>query len=174
MVIKNERGMTLVEVLAVLVIGAIFLIIITQILFFGIRAYENTKVEADLRDEADIIMANLIREIYVLKTSEIKHHYLPKEGTNNYYIELVDGEKIGFINGNVHVKEQVLPLNDHIQLVFEGGGKEAIGENEVTMIEQKDKGYYLVQLKLQEEHSGQSIELQSEIAIIQDDKDEGE
>lgn len=163
--INNERGMTLVEVLAVFVIGAIFIVIITQVLFFGIRAFDNTKIEADLRDEADIVMANLIRELYVLKTSEIKHQHLPEEGTNNYYLELTDGTNIGFIDGEVYVRGEMLSRNNAISIAPHGEAEEG------TFIQEIEEGYYGIQLRLMDRESEQSLRLQSEIAIIHDEEE---
>lgn len=163
--IKNERGMTLVEVLAVFVIGAVFLVIITQVLFFGIRAFDNTNVEAELRDEADMIMAHLVRELYVLKTSEIKEKHLPEEGMNNYYLELIDGTKIGFIDGEVYVRGEMLARNHAISIAPHGEGEEG------TFIQEMEEGYYGIQLRLIERESEQSLRLQSEIAIIHDEEE---
>lgn len=99
--LKNEHGLTLVELLAVLVIASMIGIIAYAILFNGFKTYDRVKVEAQLRDEADIIMAELISELFTLKESEIAHKYLPQQNSNNYFIELQTGEKIGFYEGKV-------------------------------------------------------------------------
>lgn len=69
--LKNEHGMTLVELLAAIIIGAIVSFFIFQFLYKGM---ENTKIiqtENFLRDEADIIISRFVKELYTTKQSHI-------------------------------------------------------------------------------------------------------
>lgn len=71
-IFQNCKGMTLVELLAVLTITGIILILSTGILINGIRSYDSAAAETVLRDEADLIMTYLMKDIFTLKESEIQ------------------------------------------------------------------------------------------------------
>ena len=80
--LKNEKGVTLTELLAAIVLAAIIGIIGYNILFIGFATMERVKTEAALRDEADLIMASFIEELYTKKMPEIQF-YNSEDG--NYY-----------------------------------------------------------------------------------------
>ena len=87
--IKNNRGITLLEVLAVLTLTALIFALATPLLINGINRYNDIHTENALRDEADLIMSKFFLEIYSLKESEIKKlSWLePSHNSSNYYIE---------------------------------------------------------------------------------------
>ncbi len=70
--VNNEHGITLVEVLAVFVIGSIISVIGIQLLMSGFKSYEHATVQAELRDEADLIMAHLVEDLFTTTTKEVK------------------------------------------------------------------------------------------------------
>ncbi|KZZ86116.1 PilW family protein [Bacillus sp. SJS] len=57
---NNDRGMTLIEVLAVLVISGIVITVFYNVFIMGIKTYEKTSVEVQLRDEADYVLSDLL------------------------------------------------------------------------------------------------------------------
>lgn len=69
--IKNNQGITLVELLATLVIVSIVGTLTYSVLFQGYSNYQRIQVESELRDEADLIMSSFIKEVFLLKNSEI-------------------------------------------------------------------------------------------------------
>jgi len=79
--IKNIQGVTLVELMATLVIISLVATLAYQVLFQGYSNYNRIKVETEIRDEADLIMASLVREIFTLKEKDIsaKKFAGPKE-----------------------------------------------------------------------------------------------
>lgn len=69
--IGDEKGLTLIEVLAVIVISSIMLIFASSLIVQAMKNQERITSEAQLRDEADIMMAKLMKDIFTLKESEI-------------------------------------------------------------------------------------------------------
>lgn len=70
--LQNSNGITLVEILATIVILSIVSALAYSLLFQGYSNYQRIQAETELRDEADLIMASFIYELFTLKTSEIK------------------------------------------------------------------------------------------------------
>lgn len=67
----NEKGITLVEVLAVMVISAIILGLLYTVLTTFLKAQKDVTTDTLLRDEADYYIANLINYLYTLKESDV-------------------------------------------------------------------------------------------------------
>lgn len=126
--ITNNRGITLVELLATLAIVGIVATLAYTILFQGYSNFQRVKVETELRDEADIIMASFIKDLFVLKKSEVQ---LIKSCTNenaNSYLQVskinpATGTKAasyitGFNSGKALVKDLPIQSNsENIELV---------------------------------------------------------
>lgn len=160
--LNNESGLTLVELLAVFVVLAIFSTIAYAVFIQGIKAYDRTKVEADLRDEADIIMAELITDMYTLKDSDILREYLPEENSNNYYFRLIDGTITGIYDGQVYIRDKKTSALQTGKIVLEESSK-------ISVVSRKD-GLYKIELTLSyvEKDRNQTITTESEIGIIKD------
>lgn len=158
--LNNEHGITLPELLAVFVILAILGTVIMSVLLSGFKSQARIQIESELRDEADIIMAELISDFYTLKSSEIEAEYLPEADSDNYYIELTDGSKIGFYEGKIHLKDnQTVSLTtDNVRL----------DEKSKIVSVDEDKGLYHIYLTLTctGEEDRQKLTTESEIAII--------
>lgn len=155
---RNEQGLSLVELLATFVIMGMIGLLAYGVMFNGFKTYERVKIEANLRDEADLIMAELISEIFLLKESEIAKKQLPELNTSNYYIETEDGKKYGFINGNLvldGVKQNVLNNN-------------LISLTNNTKITEVEDGQYRIIISLMWVDNGQTLETESEIGTIKD------
>ncbi|AXH99325.1 type II secretion system protein [Sporosarcina sp. PTS2304] len=108
--IRNQRGLTLVELLATLALIGVITTFAFSILMNGIRASNNIQIETSLRNEADVIMSSFIRTVYTMKESEISELRFPAKNTENYYIQTNTGEKTGFIKNEVWIanKKQLL------------------------------------------------------------------
>lgn len=170
---KNERGITLVEVLAAIVIAAIIGTIAYSIILGGLKYYERVTIEAELRDEADLIVAELIQSLYVLKLSEIeKTHFDDKQS----YLELSDGNKLGFFDNKVFTVDKI--KNDDGELSFVSqevrmtSGRITLAEG--TKMEEKGIGHYEVTLVLKELENEQKLHVTSEVGVIDDLRDEEE
>lgn len=67
----SEKGITLIELLAAIVITAIILTLTFSIIMKAIEINQNVKLETTLRDEADIIMSKFIATLYSSKQQDI-------------------------------------------------------------------------------------------------------
>lgn len=161
----DEKGITLPEVLASIVIAAIFGTLAYGILFSGIKANERVQAEAQLRDDADLIMTWFIQDLYTLRLSEINRMHFPEDANpNNYYIETTSGQKIGFINGKVQrLNGEVISLSEDTSI---NGSKIETVEDEQTgeIIE----GLYRITLVLTKETIDETLEMVSEISVFRD------
>lgn len=69
--LKDNSGITLVEILASLVIVSIVAVLSYNVLSQGFANQQRIQVETELRDEADQIMASLVKEVFLLKKMDI-------------------------------------------------------------------------------------------------------
>lgn len=70
-IIKCEAGLTLVELLATIVLISLIGTLSYNILFQGYTNHQRISAESDLRDEADFIMATLIKDLFTAKKSDV-------------------------------------------------------------------------------------------------------
>lgn len=119
--LKKQSGLTLVELLAVLVILSFITLLVTPMIVKSIVLYDQIKTDTVLRDEADLILANVYRTLYTTKESEIQslaNESPPQDNDHFDYIQLKDGSIIGFKNEQFHVKDSIVTLqNNNIQLI---------------------------------------------------------
>ena len=131
----NNKGLTLIELLAVVVISSIFMVFISHLYISGLTKTKEIQAESALRDDADLIISSFIKEVYSVKQNQIVRNVTNNNGS---YIEVSndiskcpkkeDGSfnfttqcndtlyKIGFIkgsNGNVYamIKDQIIQTN---------------------------------------------------------------
>ncbi|MDJ0330987.1 prepilin-type N-terminal cleavage/methylation domain-containing protein [Planococcus sp. S3-L1] len=126
-IIKDNNGVTLVELLATLVIVSIIATLTYSVLFQGYSNYQRIQVESQLRDEADLIMASMVKDLFVLKKSQISLKNQCTAGVNKSLIEVkkikasngtIEIYKTGFENGKVFVKgNEINFYNDNIKLL---------------------------------------------------------
>lgn len=163
----NERGITLPEVLAGILIAAIIGTIAYMILFAGMKTKERVIIESQLRDEADIIMAHLIKDFYTVysenyideavpNTKVIASRHLTGEN-GNYYITLTSGKKIGFIDGQVFVSDNDNEFSRNQNIKLDGSKIEEIDNS---------NSQFKITLQLEEIITGHKLELTSVIGII--------
>lgn len=109
---NNQKGLTLVELLAAIVIFSFIIIFATTILINSLKSYANISSDTILRDEADLIMASLIKEFYTSKDSEI--NFIEDTTNNNYYITTKDSAipKTGFKDNQILINGNVLTFNE--------------------------------------------------------------
>jgi len=123
----NQSGLTLIELLISITITSIIVIVATSILVKGMNHYNTVKTENSLRDEADLIMVKLYRELYTTKLSdieEIKHVNPLPDGTfsDNYikYKETISpgtNKRTGFIGDKLYFREkEYIFQNDKVKL----------------------------------------------------------
>ena len=69
---SNEKGLTLVELLTTIVLMSIVGTLAYSLLSQGYSNYQRVNAESELRDEADIIMSTLIRDLFSAKSNEVQ------------------------------------------------------------------------------------------------------
>ncbi|MCP8968493.1 PulJ/GspJ family protein [Ectobacillus ponti] len=70
---RNERGVTLVEVLAALVLTVVISGILYSVFAAGLRTYNKIQTEGQLRDEADYMVARLMGELYSADYDDVQY-----------------------------------------------------------------------------------------------------
>lgn len=98
---NNQKGFTLFEVLVSVVITTIVLLFSTSLLTTAIKSEKNINSDIDLRDEADYIMSNLVKEIYITRESTVE--FVEEPTQNNFYLyKITDSSKMtGFKNQQI-------------------------------------------------------------------------
>ena len=115
--VQTEAGLTLIELLGAIVILVIITGLTFPILINGLKTATTIQQEVKLRDEADYLMAAMLKEMYVMKESEINKDNLPANGTANYFLikkvpTKPNGIKTGFINGELILSDTVIHAKD--------------------------------------------------------------
>lgn len=90
--LNNQKGMTLVELLAVLVIGAIVSLLAFNVLFSMLKNEDKVAVNAQLRDEADYYMASLTNTLYTLNESNVCDGIKESNHPNNGYSYIITSD----------------------------------------------------------------------------------
>lgn len=133
--IRDQHGLTLVELLATLALISVVITLAFSVLMNGIRAADNIQIETALRNEADYLMTSLIRELYVMKESEIIQTQLPARNSTNYYVQTNTGEQTGFVNNQVVVANTSQTVSDpEIVLLPSKIAKIDNGQYEITLV----------------------------------------
>lgn len=156
--LKNEKGLSLVELLATLLITILLAMIAYAILFNGFKAYERATIEAELRDEADLIMAGFISEFFPMKESDIVAKHLPDGGSSDFFVEDKFGGKYGFMNGKIYFGTEAETVLQNEKII--------LGDN--SAIKEVSPGQYRISLELLWIDNEQSLMLENEIGTIAD------
>ncbi|CAM4423226.1 prepilin-type N-terminal cleavage/methylation domain-containing protein [Paenibacillus tarimensis] len=116
----DERGFTLIELIASLTLLSVVLGVIYGSITFGINAYNKISIENSLRDEGDLIMSSIMTELYTFGPDELEQ--LDGSGT-----------KIALrLNGNPGVEHQlyIAPNGENRGALFI---EEAVGRREIPV-----------------------------------------
>ncbi|UOY92618.1 prepilin-type N-terminal cleavage/methylation domain-containing protein [Ectobacillus sp. JY-23] len=71
--VSNERGVTLVELMATITIISIIGGSMYGLLGLGLRTYESINIEARLRDEADYVVTMIMNELYSSDYDDVRY-----------------------------------------------------------------------------------------------------
>lgn len=122
-IFKQQRGMSLIELLAVLVIFSFIMFLVTPLIVKSMDHYGNIKNDTVLRDEADLILASLFKTLYTTKESEIQTlTQVNPDNTNPSfdYFTLKNGSIIGFKDGQFVAAGTTLSnSNPNVELITE-------------------------------------------------------
>lgn len=83
--IKNQKGVTLVELLAILVIASFLSVFLYKITVQSMEHSSNIQIETNIRDEADLIVSSFIKTIYSTKQTNIVRNVTTSDSS---YIEI--------------------------------------------------------------------------------------
>ncbi|WP_409301970.1 type II secretion system protein J [Peribacillus sp. SCS-155] len=78
--LSSNRGMTLIEVLLTLVIGAIVSGVIYSLFITGLNLYQKIQIEGQLRDDADYIATMILNELYTNDPTSVQPLSGDKQG----------------------------------------------------------------------------------------------
>ncbi|OAS13901.1 PulJ/GspJ family protein [Paenibacillus oryzisoli] len=106
--IKNDQGMTLIELIATLTILSLVMGSIYGVITFGFTAYNKVTVENSLRDEADILMSTIMSELYTYGPTSVRNNVndngLTLERKGTFVTETVPNKQILIKNGTLFIK----------------------------------------------------------------------
>lgn len=71
-IVKEESGITLIELLAVIAISGIIMSSMYGTFIMGINIYKKIAIEAQMRDEADILVASLLNDFNSIEPDALK------------------------------------------------------------------------------------------------------
>lgn len=179
----NNQGVTLVELLATIIIVSIVAALTYTILFQGYSNYQRVTVEAELRDEADLIMASLVKDIFTLKKSEVQLVQSCANGMANSYLNVTKTNpvtgvkatpyKTGLDSGKVIAKgSQVQTSSDNIELL-----STACTPTSPKFISQSANGAeYTITFSLKTKNSKKQLQIDftNTVTIIDDTKERAE
>ncbi|MGB2872206.1 pilus assembly FimT family protein [Psychrobacillus psychrotolerans] len=156
--ILNQKGLTLIELLASLIITITLSFFAFNLLTKGLDHYENIKYTNSLRDEADYLMALLVKEIYTTKETEIST-FPDKFSNRNYFIVTNSGStfKTGFENGRLLIHGELFNTNN-----------KNISISNNSTLEKVDNGLYKINLILINKKRNNEIQFENEIRTIND------
>jgi prepilin-type N-terminal cleavage/methylation domain-containing protein len=77
----DERGVTLIELLATITISSIMLSVIYGVFITGLNLYNKIAIEGQLRDDADYVVTRVMNKLYSLPFDHIEYCPNSPEGT---------------------------------------------------------------------------------------------
>ncbi len=155
--ILDEKGLTLIELLASLVITITLSFFAFNLLTQGLNHYENIKSSNSLRDEADYLMAVLVKEIYTTKETEISS---PPVTNKPYFLITKSGKtyKNGFDNGKLYI--QGVPIDTE--------NKNISISTKSSLVKGENNGSYKINLILENKKKKKVMQFENEIRTIND------
>lgn len=115
--VKNQKGVTLVELLATLTIFSIVMAAIYGAWTFGVKAYNRTAIEGQLRDEADYIMTTIMNELYDLNPQEVGTKWLSQDESVDFTTTSISKKLFESGKTTYFTSTQKYGLNENTELV---------------------------------------------------------
>lgn len=111
--IRNQKGLTLIESLLSLVLFSIIGTVIYFVLLSGMNAEKKIYNETLIRDEADLVMAQIIDVLYTAPVSKVKDHSTGLQNVLVYEINTNTSKSVGFINHVPVIDGQAISSDDY-------------------------------------------------------------
>jgi prepilin-type N-terminal cleavage/methylation domain-containing protein len=164
---SNQKGITLIELLAVVIIASIVVISATSILVKGKTTYEETKIESELRDAADLLIIEVYKELYTTKVSDVKEYKQQSLVTTgkfrDSYIEMNSGKATGFKDRKFLINgvEKTISAED-VKILY------ATTQNKpYSKVEKVGESTYTITLVLQNVKKGKEKVFVNEVTLIE-------
>ncbi|MBB5324582.1 prepilin-type N-terminal cleavage/methylation domain-containing protein [Anoxybacillus tepidamans] len=135
----NERGITLIELLATITISSIMLSVIYGVFMTGLNLYNKIGIEGQLRDDADYVVSRMMNKLYSFPFDQIEYCPNSPKGT---CITLVNDKYVGIDQYN-----NLLDINPDKDYVDENGNKISTA-TKIELVE-TETGFY--QFKIDDE-----------------------
>jgi prepilin-type N-terminal cleavage/methylation domain-containing protein len=134
----NERGVTLIELLATITISSIMLSVIYGVFITGLNLYNKIAIEGQLRDDADYVVSRVMNKFYSLPFDHIEYCPNSPRGT---CIILENDKYVGIdqYNGLLDIN----PEKDYVE-----NGNKVSTATQIKLVE-TETGFY--QFKIDEE-----------------------
>lgn len=172
--LSNQEGMTLVELLATLLLLGIVSVLAYSVMLQGYSNFQRIKVETELRDEADLIMASFVTDLFVSKSSELELIQTCKNGKVQSYVKVIKENgstyETGFKNNTVLVKNQVVKLFDETVHMVEPTCTGSASEELNSRLSSSDGVSYSIKFTLETIKNNTSFtkEFSNTITVIDD------
>lgn len=105
--LKSERGVTLVELLVAVTIFFFTIGVVYGVFQLGIKTYKKVGVESQLRDEADIVLTEVMNAFYQASADDIQPC-----GDSNSCITIYDNENVS-VSFNEEFESEVSIIDRH-------------------------------------------------------------
>jgi prepilin-type N-terminal cleavage/methylation domain-containing protein len=176
--LRNDRGFTLVELLATLVIAGIILSFVGSLMVKAVNSYDRSAAENSLRDEADIIMARIHNDVFPLTSEKVTSlttsctdpitqcttgAWLVIDNDTSKRIGYA-GNEILLLDGNYTIQNPNVKIVDFkVCFIAPGGTVETANCHTTTTT---DYPTYVFKLTLENEKKSMTTQFTNEISII--------
>jgi prepilin-type N-terminal cleavage/methylation domain-containing protein len=113
--IKEQKGYSLIELIAALSIFSLIAGSIYGVINFGFKAYDRVNVENSLRDEGDIIMSAIMSEFYTQGPETVENFSSSNETENGILMHIKTEDKSGV---HVSIRHVVIDNTDHKVYIY--------------------------------------------------------
>lgn len=162
---QHESGLTLIEILAALVITSIIFVLVTSILVNGMKNYNAIANESMLRDEADLMLSTVYKNMYSVKAKQILTNN--PTSPHDQYITVQDSRCpdnkciIGYKDGKFYTGGSAQPYtiqNSAIELI----------DGSVSLHAPTVKDLYNIEITLQIKNKNIEKKFNNKVRIIKD------
>jgi prepilin-type N-terminal cleavage/methylation domain-containing protein len=150
----NEKGLTLIESLLSLVLFSIIGTVVYFVLLTGMNTEKKIYTETLIRDEADLVMSQIIDALYMASTSKVTKG----NGNQNvlvYQVNQTKNKTVGFIDDQPMIDGKLISSED-----FDFKDSSIILENKSVKIELK--------VKSKKNKSAKKLSLQSQFRLMEE------
>ncbi len=111
--LRNQKGLTLIESLLSLVLFSIIGTVIYFVLLSGLNTEKKIYNETLIRDEADLVMSQIIDVLYTAPVSKVKDDSTGTQSLLVYEINNTTSKTVGFINHVPVINGQSISSSDY-------------------------------------------------------------